>query len=222
MFKKKECNKCGKKVNEKYEFCPNCGNLIGKNFQKETLGLLGKEDSFDEADKFSESMFGGIGGKMVNKFLGSAIKMLENEVQKEIKKERMGPKNKSNFQLFINGKKVNLGNQSPQIQQHEAKIPVKNISLKQFSKEKLKKLVALPKKEPSTKIRRFADKVVYEIDIPEVKSINDVSITQLETSIELKAIAKNKAYSKLIPINLPLINFNFLDEKLILEFSVKG
>ncbi|MCK5043939.1 hypothetical protein KAR52_02985 [Candidatus Pacearchaeota archaeon] len=222
MFKKKECKKCGNKVNEKYEFCPNCGNLIGKNFQKENFGLLGKEDSFDEPDKFSESMFGGIGGKMMNKFLGSAIKMLENEIHKEIKKEETRPMNKSNFQLFINGKKVNLGNQSPQVQQQKIKIPVKNISLKQFSKEKLKKLAVLPKKEPSTKIRRFADKVVYEIDVPEIKSINDISVTKLETSIEIKAIAKDKVYSKLIPINLPLINFDFLDEKIVLEFGVKN
>jgi HSP20 family molecular chaperone IbpA len=221
MFKKQECNKCGKKVNEQYEFCPHCGNLIKGNFKEGDWGLLGKEDSFDEINKFSESIFGGVGGKVVNKFLGSAIKMLENEMQKEIKKERREPMNKTNFQLFVNGKKINLGN-TPQIQMQETKTPVKKISLKQFSSEKLKRLAKLPKKEPSTKIRRFADKVVYEISIPGIKSINDISITKLETSIEIKAIGKNKAYSKLIPINLPLIGFNLLDEKLVLEFSVKS
>lgn len=220
MFKKKECNKCGKKVNEKYEFCPHCGNLVGGDFKKENWGLLGKNDTPSEIDNFSKSIFGNIGGGIMNKMLGNAMKMLESEMQKEIK--RKNAPNKSNFQLFINGKKINLGNHPPQIQRQETKIPVKKISLKQFSKEKLKKLATLPKEEPSTKIRRFANKVVYEISIPEIKSINDISITQLETSIEIKALAKNKVYSKLIPINLPLINFNFLDEKLVFEFSVKS
>lgn len=221
MFKKKECNKCGGKINNKYEFCPHCGNLVKESFKQQDWGLLGKKDTPNEIDNFSESMFGGIGGKMVNKFLGSAIKMLENEMQKEMKKEKREPMNKTNFQLFINGKKVNLGNVSPQVQIQEKKIPVKKVSLKPFSNEKLKKFVKLPKKEPATKIRRFTDKVVYEINIPEVKSINDISITQLETSIEIKALAKNKVYSKLIPINLPIINFNFLNEKLVLEFGIK-
>ena len=30
MFKKNECEKCGKKINGKYEFCPYCGTKMPK------------------------------------------------------------------------------------------------------------------------------------------------------------------------------------------------
>ena len=45
------------------------------------------------------------------------------------------------------------------------------------------------------------------------------SIIKLESSIEIKAVSKENAYSKLIPINLPITNFNFSNEKLILEMN---
>ena len=45
---------------------------------------------------------------------------------------------------------------------------------------------------------------------------------KLENSIEIKALAKNKAYVKRIPINLPIINYDFSKEKLVLELGVKN
>jgi len=221
MFNKKNCIKCGKKVDSKYEFCPHCGNLFDRNFKEEDWGMLGKKDSFNETNDFSESMFGGIGGKMINKLLGNALKMLENEMQKEIKKERKEPINKTNFQLFINGKRINLENNPMLIQQKEAKKPPEKIPLDSFSKDKSKKFSNLSKKEPLTKIRRLSNKVIYEIDIPGVKSLKDISLIKLENSIEIKALGKNKAYYKLIPINLPIINYNLDDSKLILELGIK-
>ena len=91
-----------------------------------------------------------------------------------------------------------------------------------MSNKNLKRISTLPKEEPSTKIRRLANKVIYEINLPEVKSINDVSILRLENSIEIKALAKNKAYFKSIPINLPIINYILSEGKLVLEFEIKN
>ena len=93
---------------------------------------------------------------------------------------------------------------------------------KEFSAKNIKKLSTLPRKEPSTNIRRLSNRVIYEIDLPDVKSEKDVSIIQLENSIEIKAVSKNKAYTKLISLNLPIIDYNFSDEKLILELSGKN
>jgi len=84
-----------------------------------------------------------------------------------------------------------------------------------------KKFTGLPKEEPKTNIRRFSNKIVYEINMPGVKSIKDVSIVQLENSIEIKALAKNKVYYKIIPINLPVKNYNLSKEKLVLELEAK-
>jgi hypothetical protein len=68
-------------------------------------------------------------------------------------------------------------------------------------------------------LKRIADKILYEIEIPGVESVEDVSIINLESSIELKALGKEKAYSKSIPITLPIVGYDFSEGLLVLEFK---
>lgn len=220
MFKKKSCARCGKKVSDKFNFCPSCGsNLANSN---EDWGMLGKDDNIPEQDPFSSPFMGGFNSKMLNKMLGGAMKMLEKELEREMKDSR-----KTNFELYINGKRIDpdkitvtkkpLGN----LLTKSVSQKMKKIS-SDLSKEALKKFLKLPKKEPSTNVRRLSNKVIYEIEVPGVKSIKDVSIVKLENSIEIKAIAKDKAYKKLIPIDLPLRGYKLEEEKLVLELGFKG
>jgi len=58
--------------------------------------------------------------------------------------------------------------------------------------------------------------------MPGVKSIKDVSVNQLENSIEIKAVAKDNSYFKLIPINLPVLDYELSEEKLVLELEAKN
>ena len=81
------------------------------------------------------------------------------------------------------------------------------------------KFAGLLKKEPETNIRRLSNKVVYEIKLPGVKSVKDVSIIQLENSIEIKALADKKVFYKIIPINLPINNYNLSSGILTLELD---
>ncbi|MBU2562543.1 MAG: zinc ribbon domain-containing protein [Nanoarchaeota archaeon] len=217
MFRKKHCKRCNKKISEKYEFCPYCGISFKKHNQEEDWGMLGRNDSINEFERFSKSIFGGISGSMINKMLGGVMNMLEKEMQKEIKKQQ--PPQRTNFQLFINGKKVNLDH-SPN-EKIQPVQEIKNLPKKSLSKESLKKMAKLPKQEPKTNIRRFSNRVVYEINMPEVKSLNDISIIQLESSIEVKAVGKNKAYLKLIPISMPISDYKFSKGKLTLELETK-
>jgi HSP20 family molecular chaperone IbpA len=83
-------------------------------------------------------------------------------------------------------------------------------------------LAGLERKEPKTNIRRLSNRVVYELEMPGVESLEDISIIKLENSIEIKAISKNKAYVKVIPINLPITNYNLSEGKLILELGIKN
>jgi len=213
MFGKKECSRCGEKSNNRHNFCPNCGVPFGeKNFNKSELGMLGESDVEEEMDSFANSMFSGFGGKMMGKMLESAMKMLEKEMQKEIKKT----KPKANLQLFVNGKKVDLGNYENDANSSENEIPAEklpNSELKGFSDFK--------KKEPATNIRRLSNKVIYEVEMPGLDSEKNLSIVKLENSIEIKALAKNKAYKKIIPIGFPIKSYNLSNGKLILELGVK-
>lgn len=216
MFKKKECEKCRKKISKKYEFCPYCGSQFNEN--PENWGILGENDDLNEFEQFSNSIFGKISGSMINKMLGGAMRMLEKEMQKEIKNQNFKPK--TNIRLMINGREINLNNQ--ETENNKKRQEIKEMPLNTLPHEKLKKISSLPKQEPATKIRRLSDKVIYEIQMPEVKSVKDISIIKLENSIEIKALAEDKAYFKLIPINLPILNYELSKGKLVLELSVKN
>ncbi len=217
MFTRKPCKNCGNKISAKYDFCPYCGNSFEG---RENYGMLGKNDSVNNFENFTNSFFGSFGGKMLGKIFEGTMKMLEKEMQKEIKNKTKYPR--TNMQLFINGKRINLDGQTQHIQQIRKPQQIKEMPLNNLSQKSLKKISTLPKQEPLTNIRRFSDQVIYEIDMPEVSSIKDVSIIKLENSIEIKAIAKNKVYVKLIPINLPITNYKLSQGKLILEFGVKN
>lgn len=217
MFNKKSCKKCGEKINKKFDFCPHCGASDNGN-SEEDWGMLGKNDVPNELNMFSNSMFGGMNGKILNKMLGGAMKMLEKELQKEMKNQNQVG---TNFELYINGKKINPENIKITKGQIKEEGPKKKLFMNTFSEQNQKKFAELPKKEPPTNIRRLSDKVVYELEIPGVESLENVSIAKLETSIEIKAIAKDKAYKKLIQIDLPLKRYKLDNQKLILELGVK-
>jgi len=212
MFGKKECKNCGERINSNYRFCPGCGDLTNKKFKKNDLGMLGEDDFVNEFGNFSNSIFGGMGGRMMGKMLENAMKMLEKEVKKEMNRKSQDPG--TNFQLFINGQRVNnLGTPTYKKTREKKKI-------RELPQNILKKFSSLPQKDPRTDVRRFSDKVVYEIDMPGVKSLKNISITKLENNIEVKAISKDRAYKKMIPVNFPITNYELSKEKLILELGL--
>ena len=91
-----------------------------------------------------------------------------------------------------------------------------------LSPEKLKKFSKLPREEPKTNIRRLSNKVIYEVDLPGVKSVKDISIINLERSMEIKAVSDKKAYSKSVPMNFPILGYKLSNGKLILELDLRG
>ncbi|MBU4308485.1 MAG: zinc-ribbon domain-containing protein [Nanoarchaeota archaeon] len=214
MFNKKKCKNCGNKSDEKNKFCSNCGfNLSRESNQNEDWGLLGKDDSSE--DFFGNSFFNGFTGNMLNKFLGSTMKMFEKEMQKMQNVPRAP---RTNFELFINGKRINP--QNIKVTKNAVqKQPARKESIELPSK-KLKDFVNFPQETPKTNVRRLSDKVIYEIEIPGVKSIENVSINQIGNSIEIKAVSKDKAYFKIINIALPITNYNLEKDKLVLELGV--
>lgn len=231
MFNKKECRRCGRKTSRENSFCPHCGYPIGKNSKKEDFGMLGEDDSFNELESLSNSLFGGsmglIGEGFMNKMISNTMKMLEKEMQREMQGKGGKPKNQNNnfpmtrVKLMINGKEINLNPEMEETPGNNGKEKKKPVSLKfkKFSEDQAKKFSKLPKKEPKTDLKRIADRISYKIEVPGVDSVEDVSIMPLESSIEVKAIAKEKAYSKSIPLNLPIINYSFSKGLLVLEFK---
>ncbi len=82
------------------------------------------------------------------------------------------------------------------------------------------KPVRIPKstEEPETKIYKTHNKQVITLNLPNVKSLEDIEIKQLDQSMEVKAFAGDKAYFKLIPIPSDAqVNNEFKDGVLKIE-----
>lgn len=214
MFRKK-CQNCGSEIAKNSNFCQNCGAQTKK---QEDFGMLGKND-FQQDDFFQMP-------KGVNFLVKSLIKSLDKQF-KDLDKQ-MANENSNFSPIKRNGISISISTspgKQPNIKINNLEKQPKNFQKKQVKKQvkKLPKSIVkignLPKKEPTTNVRRLSDRVIYEINIPGVNSINNVSINQLENNIEIKAITKDKAYIKLIPLNLPILDYNFEKGKLVLELE---
>jgi HSP20 family molecular chaperone IbpA len=226
MFKKRMCQKCRRKIDEKYSFCPYCGSGLSVDEEKEDWGMLGKNDFMPSMNEIKFPMG-------LNTLFNSLMKNLTKEFDEQLSRNYFQGNEKQPVKVKKEGISISIstfGNGPPKIKvtqmgekpklqiQEEVKEKIKQDT---FTKEKIKKFASLKREEPKTDIRRLSNKMIYEIEMPGVKSLEDISIIKLENSIEIKAVAKNKSYLKNIPINLPIINYNLSEGKLILELAIK-
>lgn len=228
MFRKK-CHKCGRKISKDFDFCPYCGYNFRGEQEERDFGFLGKNDFIQD---FNVRMPFGF-----NKLFSSLVKQLDNQfhdLDKELGKP-IGEKPKKviskGFSINIStgtGKKPEIkirgfgpGFENLRLQEKTKPEGIKRIKQPEISEYKARKLAKLPKEEAETIVRRLSNRIIYEIKLPGVKKIEDVIINQLENSIEIKAFSKDKAYFKLLPINLPILDFKLDKETLILELKAK-
>jgi len=215
MFGKLRCPKCDKKVSKNYSFCPYCGVSL-------------KEGS----EKFFEPAFNL--GFPFNTILNKLVKQVEKEL-KDIDKNLEKPlldQDEISFKPLVKGFsiKVDSSNGNPIIKLSSLNGKDRNAKEGKFNKKQLlglnrkidekkaKELSKLPNEEPITSVRRLADKLVYEMDVPGVKKEN-VIIRKLQNSIEIKAFSKDRVYFKLIPLPLSIIKSKLEEGKLILELK---
>lgn len=230
MFSKKKCEKCGEKFSERFNFCPNCGFSSSINEDSDDWGILGKSDLKQEKNPFDEIKlpvgFNMLFNSLMNN-LNKQFSEMNQQAENELRKNIINTNKNGNIGRGISIKISTSGNRPPEIVvgsfgENKKITPKKQLVRENSShipKGDFKKFSTLPREEPQTNIRRFGNRVIYEIEMPEVKSIEDVSIIKLESSIEIKAISDNKAYSKIIPINLPIRKYGLSDGKLVLELQ---
>ena len=206
MFSKR-CPKCDEKIKKDFKFCPFCNKNLESRYDREDYGFLGKDDFVDESMNFTDNF--------MDKMLNSAMKLLEKQMrnfQNEFKGPRRNHNNPMglNVQFFVNGEKI-----FPEKQRPNQPVKINN----NISKEKLKKFSEFPKKEPKSRIKRLSGKIIYELFVPGVENIEDVLINQLENSIEIKALSKDKVYSKNLNVNLPILRYHLSNGNLIIEMQ---
>ncbi|PJE81740.1 hypothetical protein COU58_00975 [Candidatus Pacearchaeota archaeon CG10_big_fil_rev_8_21_14_0_10_32_42] len=207
MIGTKKCDVCRENVKGKYNFCPHCGSQIKET--KDAWGMLGKNDGNFE----KPGVFENIGDKLINKMITNTFKILEKEMQKNMSsRNQKFPQPK--VKLMINGREI-----SPK----DAKMVKKDVNTKflpiEFSEVNLQRWKKVKKKEPKSTLKRVEDKIEYEVEVPGVKSIKDISIVKLENSLEVKAVGDKTGYLKRIPINLPLKKYSLVKGILTLELD---
>jgi len=209
---KEKCKNCNKKLKKDYEFCPDCGKKVN-SYLKEEWGMLGKED-FDE-EKDLSSLMGELNSGLLGKMLNNAMRMLEKEISRE-NSNSFAPNTK--FRLMINGKEIT----PPEIKKSNPKLdPRTKIMPIEFSKENQEKFSKFKKVEPKSNLRRFGNILYYELEVPGVNSLKEISIIRLENGLEVRAITKNKAYQKTIAISLPLTKYSLKGNILSLELKAE-
>lgn len=198
-----KCFNCSRKVEKNFVFCPYCGKNLKREEDRRNFGFLGRDD---EVESLGLSPFNGL----FNNFLSELSRQLNDSG---------GDENN----LFRRGIKVNVHslNGKPMIKvagvdHEEAKI--KN----NLSEEDIVKMKNLPKKEAEASVRRLSNKIIYEIELPGVKSIKNVLINKLESGIEIRAFSDNISYFKVLPINFPIIHYVFNKDKLVIEMNPRA
>ena len=211
MFGKQRCPFCGNKTGKKYLFCPYCGKSL-------------KEKNRDEF--FTPSFKLGFPFNSLIRQMEKQIEKQFKELDAELGEFRMPEAAK---RMPVEGLSISISSSSngpPIIKvrslgddariEKEGAREIKKIPQKKLSEEEAEKISKLPKEEPKTSVRRLTDKIIYEIEIPEVKKEN-IIINKLQNSIEIKAFSKDKAFFKLIPLALPILKSELKEGKLILE-----
>ena len=218
------CKNCGFEAERGWKFCPNCGSRLSKGafpsidsifadiereLQETMNDMLEKNfEAFDISPYFE----GGQGKR------GFSIKIVnkDGDPKPEISIKTFGDVDAEglkkymekiiNSMLRASGQRVEIKKEQP---------PIKE-------KRPRQKMVIPPKvtEEPVANIRQMGQSVVVELDMPDVKSANDIEVRELESSVEVKARAGEKMYFKILtkPENRRLANYEFSGRTLFLEF----
>ena len=210
FFKKKskgiKCEKCSSFVSEDFSYCPYCSNpMLDVEREMKDFGMIGKNDS-PELPNISNSNLG-----ITDRIFESVFNSLMKQVEKQFKESA---KDMNNIQGFPGGIRIRVGPPMPMSQkptQKKAQRPA-------ITEEQIEKMSNLPRAKAKTHVRRLSDKVVYELAMPGIESVNDVFVSKLEKGYEIKAIGKKKVYVNSLPVELPIKSFKIDDKILQVEF----
>jgi len=213
MFKGKRCKRCENKIKDSFDFCPYCGlDLINPERDQKEFGMLGKNNEVRGYPMVGGGGFG-ITDKIAERVLKNFMKSMPDLMRNlEKQMQDMDPE----VQNIPNGIKIRFGPGGMQ-QRQKQKRPVR----KSITQEQIKRMAKLPRAEAKSEVRRFSDKVVYDIKASGIESVDDVFVSKLESGYEVKAIGTKKVYVNSIPVNLPLKGFSLHEKGLKVEFGLQ-
>ncbi len=215
-----DCENCGEKMERGWGFCPKCGFKLsrflgpfGDIFSKVRKEMEGMNRLFEkDIEAMDISPFFKPRGKVIriNAPMGSgfSIKIVQST----------GREPQVSVKTFGNVRKEDLERQIQQ--QLGVKPAVRQEAPAEVKAEGSKIKIPAITEEPKTHIKRSDGRVLVDIEMPGVKSERDIEIREFESSVEVKAVAGEKAYFKILskPGNVSLSEKGFEKGILHLEF----
>jgi len=202
----RKCPGCDKKVERKFNYCPYCGMSFKAKKEKDNFGMLGRDDFIPEAENDMNQGFKLPFG--LNGIMNGLMKQLEKEMAKGMENSEGMPRG---FKIHVSTGKPEMRRVQPQVRRVTNQVVV---SEKEFERRK-----GLPREEAESNIRRLADRIIYEISVPGVKSGKDVMVTKLEDSVEVKAYSRDKCFYKTIPLKVEIIGYYIKGDRLFVELK---
>ncbi|MFH1291238.1 MAG: zinc ribbon domain-containing protein [archaeon] len=200
MFEKK-CSACAKSIKKDFNYCPYCGVSLKVGAKKDNFGMLGRRDSIEGIQPELKLPFGM--GNIVN----SLVKQLENEMNGQVSSD--GSK----------GFKIKIAMGQPPMRRVVQK-EQKNIEeIPKVSEKEIERRARLPTVEVESRIRRLADRIIYEIEAPGVQTKKDIVVVKLASGLEIKGYSKDKCYVKSIPLTVELIEYYVENGKIFVELK---
>jgi HSP20 family molecular chaperone IbpA len=213
-----QCPICGTKIEKEWSFCPRCGARISGDFFEEIMGHMRKELAemsklLDVKDKDIEAFdlspwFKNLDKKKViltnPKGSGFSIKIVQSGGKEpEVSVRTFGDVDKNKLKKEMNG--MEWGPEGKP-ESRGQKVVIRE---------------SMKTEEPKTSVARSSSKVIVSMEMPGVKSDKDIEVSELESSIEVKALAGDKAYFKILtkPAQFRLSRKNFEKGTLHMEFS---
>ena len=228
-----KCDRCGKEAEKGWRFCPNCGSSMQNNIRSlfdEIFSRFRKE--FKEMDRTPNKEFEVLD---ISPFFRQGQPRVPAKTKRKgftIRITRQGNQRpKVNVQTFgnVNRDAVRRGisetiggmDGSRMFQNMPRPAPRDSGEISPEKKAEPEQEPAKYTEEPKTSIKSLGNKIVVDMELPDVKSGSDISINQLESSVEVRARAGDKAYFKIItkPGQLSVTSKVFEKGKLHLEFS---
>jgi HSP20 family molecular chaperone IbpA len=211
------CENCGAEMRDEWEYCPKCGHRNrGRKERRSTLDSVFSRfrKEFEEMDRMFERDFEAFD---ISPFFGRpkssgfTVKIVSSNKQPpKVTIKTYGDVDEKKLEKQIKNQ-LGVGG----FERAEEPRPARA--------EKPREPLRVPKvtEEPKTEIRRVGTKVMVDMEIPGVEREDDVEIRELENSVEVKALSKDKAFFKILtkPGQSRLSGKRFEKGKLRLEFS---
>ncbi len=197
------CPSCGGKMESAWRFCPRCGYRKPQNFFDSIFSRFREMDTATGAAEREFESFD-ISDLMKRPAKGFTIRISTGTGMQPRIEVRASGADRKEIEKQMAGMWKGHGPAAP----------------RQKSAEPA--LMMMPEKteEPETSMKRVDGRAVIEMKLPDVEG-KDVRVQEFESSVEVRAIGKGKAFFKIVtkPEKASVLRREFADGRLVLEIG---